>query len=245
MSRNIQGFKVLPLLFSSKSTSCHEIFIKEHSVRIDDDSKPPGQTLFAINIPPIATVEGLKNAFSIVGKVRRVILENNKENTTNDGFRRAYIIFHKREQLLKVLKLEKLNPLSPDDKPVKIGLEQWIEDYNNSICDPNLLQQEINSFMKDFDSKESKAKAEEVVDDEGWTVVTKKGRKPGLSRKESVAKKLNHKLEKGAKKKELKNFYTFQIRESKMKNIATLRKNYEEAKKKVEMMKQARRFKPY
>lgn len=72
-----------------------------------------------------------------------------------------------------------------------------------------------------------------------------KNRNPGLARKESVVNKLNEKIGRGAKKKELKNFYTFQIRENKMKNLAELRKSYEEAKNKVKQMKNIRRFKPY
>lgn len=42
-----------------------------------------------------------------------------------------------------------------------------------------------------------------------------------------------------------KNFYTFQIEEGKMKNLGALRKNYEEAKKKVEQLQSFRRFKLY
>ncbi|KAG5886095.1 hypothetical protein JTB14_031696 [Gonioctena quinquepunctata] len=245
-SKTIQGFKVLPLQFSAESTSCHDILIKEHSIRTKDEKKPPGQTLFVLNIPPYATESGLKNAFSLSGKITRVILEESEENHLNkDGFKRGFIVFNKRDNLLKALTLETLRPMSPKERPVKVGLKKWIEEYNSSICDSEELQKQIDTFMAKYDKNENKTKKEEVVDDEGWTVVTKGGRKPGLSRKESVENKLNNKISKGSKKKELKNFYTFQIRESKMKNIATLRKNFEEAKNKVSLMKQARKFKPY
>ncbi|CAG9863147.1 unnamed protein product [Phyllotreta striolata] len=240
---SVQGFKILPLVFSQQSTSWHEILLKEHSVRHQDELKPLGQTLFILNVPPYACETGLRNAFSNVGNIKRVIFEN-AEDQSGDGFKRVFVVFNKREYLLKALKLTQLNPLSSDTQPIKIGVEKWIEDYNRSICDSEQLQQEVNTYMAQYDESK-KQKPEEVVDDEGWTVVTKGGRRPGISRKESLANKLNEKTQKSTKKKELKNFYTFQIRESKMKNIAVLRKNFEEAKKKVELMKQARKFKPY
>ncbi|CAH2000298.1 unnamed protein product [Acanthoscelides obtectus] len=137
--------------------------------------------------------------------------------------------------------------MSSHDKPLKIGLTNWIEEYNNSICNSDELLNRIQTFITSYEQvekDEEKQSKEEVTDEEGWTLVTRGGRRPGLSRKERLEAKLNEKTAKSSKKKELKNFYTFQIRESQMKHIATLRKNFEEAKKKVNLMKQSRRFKP-
>lgn len=44
---------------------------------------------------------------------------------------------------------------------------------------------------------------------------------------------------------ELKNFYRFQVREEKMKQLGQLRKKFEEDKKKVERMKATRKFNPF
>lgn len=236
---------VLPLKYSAKSTACHELFIKEHSVRILEENKPAGLTLFVLNIPPYATEDSIKNVFSPAGKIKKVTLERTEENyRDNDGFQRGFIAFFKCETLLRALKLEQLNPLSSDDKPLKFGLEQYKCEYNNSISDPSTLKAEAEKYLRIFEETEKPKKSEEVVDDEGWTVVTKAGRKPGLSRKTSVANKLIEKTNKGSKRKELKNFYTFQIREGKMKKIAELRKNFEEAKEKVNLIKKSRKFKP-
>ncbi|KAJ8966171.1 hypothetical protein NQ314_003703 [Rhamnusium bicolor] len=229
LSGNNQIFKVMPLRFSHSSTSYHNLFVKEHSVRHIDENKPPGKTLFVLNIPSYATENSLKVSFSIAGNVKSVIFEH--ENSENHI------------SLLKLMKLEALNPLSLDDAPLKIGLMSWIEEYNSTIHNPKELQNRINIFMANYDKTEEKKKDKDTVDDEGWTVVTKKGRRPGIGRKESVENKLNNKT--AQNKKELKNFYTYQIRESKIKNIATLRKNFEEAKNKVNLMKKARRFKPF
>lgn len=214
-------------------------------VRANDEMKPIGQTLFILNVPPYVTEDSLKNVFASAGKIHHVLFDDNEENfAKNDGFRKAYIVFKSRESLLKALKITNLNVLSTTENCLKLGVEKWIEEYNESIKSPEELQKEIDEFMKNYDENEKSNKTD-ATDDEGWTVVTKSGRKPGLSRKESVLNNLDAKSIKKMKKKELKNFYTFQIRESQMKNIVQLRKNYEEAKNKVKLMKAARKFKPY
>lgn len=57
-----------------------------------------------------------------------------------------------------------------------------------------------------------------------------------------AVKKMNQKK---ANKPELKNFYRFQIREEKVKQLDQLRKKFEEDKKKVEKMKATRKFNPF
>ncbi|KAJ8919660.1 hypothetical protein NQ315_006188 [Exocentrus adspersus] len=249
-SNDIHSFTVLPLRFSFSSTSCHYLFVKEHSLRVVEERKPPGKTLFVLNVPPYATETSLKSAFSKSGKVRYTILEDEEQSLKGSGFKRAFVVFDKREGLLNALKANALNPLSTDkDKiPLKIGLEKWVAEYNSSIFDPKELQDRVNNFMYNYDEAEERKKKSDkgdVADDEGWTVVTKKGRNPGIARKESVNVKLKAKDKLAAKKKQLKNFYRFQIRESKMENIAALRKSFEEAKNKINIMKKARKFKPY
>ena len=60
-------------------------------------------------------------------------------------------------------------------------------------------------------------KAAEQEDADGWVQVTgrKKRGEFALARKESTIKKLQNKLETGDRKKQLRNFYSFQIREAK------------------------------
>lgn len=171
----------MPLKFSSNSTSCHELFIKEHSVRGVDETKPAGKTLFILNIPPYAnSEEHLKIIFSEAGQIENVIIQtnfSNEENNSDTGFKVAYIVFKTRDSLLKVLKLNSLKPLSTDSCPIATGMEKWIQSYNNSIYNPQTLTKEANQYMLQYDDddKEDKNKTKQTdVDDEGWTVVTKK-----------------------------------------------------------------------
>lgn len=75
--------------------------------------------------------------------------------------------------------------------------------------------------MENYDAKVTerliKEKEDEEGDADGWVKVTgrKKRGEFALARKESTINKLQEKLSTGNQKKQLKNFYPFQIREAK------------------------------
>ncbi|EFA01121.1 ribosomal RNA-processing protein 7 homolog A [Tribolium castaneum] len=245
-AKNIQDFEVVPFYFSSDSTDPHDLFIKEHKVRKFDIKKPPGKTLFVLNVPPYVTVEALKDVFASAGKVQSVTFQCDDSDDTNElfGFKTAFVVFTKRPSLLRALKLERLTLPNPHN--ILLGMSKWIHEYNSTVYNHDKLNEEVNIYIKQHEKEEEEKKlAEKEVDDEGWTVVTKKGRNPGLSRKESVENKLIQKNKIKSKKKELKNFYTFQLKEQKMNNIIALRKSFQESKEKVNLMKKMRNFKPF
>lgn len=241
----------MPLKFSTSSSSHHELFIKEHVVRHKSTETPAGCTLFVLNVPPYATEDSFKRIFSVAGPVTRVIFKKqpNIDESNINGFKVAYVVFTKPHSLIKCFKLTSLNPLSTPEKPIICGIQKWVKEYNESIPDPEVLQKEINQFMSEYDKQTEEQKKQEQLageeDEDGWITVTKHGRNPGLSRKEIVEQKIKAKIEKNKKKKELRNFYTFQIRDSKMKHLANLRQKFEEDKKKINALKQARKFKPF
>lgn len=71
-----------------------------------------------------------------------------------------------------------------------------------------------------------------------------KKRKRGDENKRAGAEQPRNR-EKKKKDKELKNFYTFQIKEQKIEKLELLRKKFEEDKERVAAMKAARKFKPF
>ncbi|XP_068618575.1 ribosomal RNA-processing protein 7 homolog A [Battus philenor] len=263
MKANKKGneFKALELKFSEETASPHIIYIKEHSVRQHTVDKPSGRTLFVINVPPCADEKGLTNAFQEAGTVQSVKfyskLSDTETNpiktflpeTTKPEFRFAYIVFKKVANLDRALKLTKLNPMYSTSDQIKLGLDKWIEEHNNLILLPKDLKQNIEIFMASYDENmqraEEKEKKLEQEDDEGWVTVTKHGKVQSFARSNKVENKIMAKEERKKKKKELKNFYTFQIRESKMKHIVELRQKFEEDKRKIAQIKQSRRFKPF
>ncbi|CAG4946311.1 unnamed protein product [Parnassius apollo] len=260
-SKKYHEFKAIELKLTEGSISPHTIYIKEHSVREHTPDKPSGRTLFIINVPPYADENGISNAFHEAGAVQSVqfcmkpnatVTEPVKKflpEIVNPTFRIAYLVFRKVAYLDKALKLTKLKPMYSAIQDFKIGLDKWIEQHNNSIQLPKTLKESVEVFMKSYDEKmkkaEEKEKQLEEEDDEGWVTVTKRGKVQSFARTEKVESKIMAKEEKNKKKKELKNFYTFQIRESKMKHIVALRQKFEEDKRKIAQIKQSRRFKPF
>ncbi|CAH0584564.1 unnamed protein product [Chrysodeixis includens] len=260
-TKRTQDFKAIELKLTKDSSAPHTIYLKEHVVREHTQDRPQGRTLLVVNIPPYADEKGIINAFKDAGHVQSVQLclkPSTAEvktvhrflpeaNTTT--FRAAYIVFKKVAELDKALKLDELRPLNSDDHKVKVGINKWVQEYNDSVLVPAILKKNIETFMSKFDADSQKAEEKEKEleqeDDEGWVTVTKKGKVQSFARTEKVENKILKKEEKNKKRKELKNFYTFQIRESKMKNIVALRQKFEEDKKKIAQIKQSRRFKPF
>lgn len=241
------------------STSPHIIYFKEHTVRNHTSDKPSGRTLFIVNIPPYADEKGLKNAFSEAGTITSVIFHEKPTSEIIEeqfikkpqklSFKVCYLVFKKVSELDKALKLTQLGPMNSHGHEIKVGLKKWVEEYNNSIELTKALKERIETFMKEYDKKtaieEKKEKALEQEDSEGWVTVTKRGKVQSFARTEKVENKIMAKEDRNKKRKELKNFYTFQIRESKMKHIVALRQKFEEDKKKIAQIKQSRRFKPF
>lgn len=76
------------------------MFFKKHWVKKQEPEYPRGKTLFVLNIPPYATTDSLKNAFTrICGEVTSIVF------TTLVGFKTAYIVFDNESSLEKALKL--------------------------------------------------------------------------------------------------------------------------------------------
>lgn len=237
-----------------------------------DADKPAGKTLFVLNVPPYVHEEQLEIGFSDVGPIERVILTDSaidvgkkadsaleitpdKAQTKHfiksksiDKFKVAYVVFKTAKSLSKALDKTEVSLINSDNESVLCtGIEKWFKDSHEIVTVESELEAEVNTYMRLFDEKEQEARAEAKkveVDDDGWVTV-KKGKNAGFEQKESILKALEDKLAQGKKRKQFKNFYTFQIRESKHKHIVSLRKRFQDDKLKIEAMKKSRRFKPF
>ncbi|XP_052865108.1 ribosomal RNA-processing protein 7 homolog A [Anopheles cruzii] len=250
-----EEFTVIPLKFEENDVHCHQILVKENIAKGSSKQKPVGRTLYALNIPPYATKESLRQAFSAGGEVENVILQDKPSvNETTPvttplpgnlfQFKIAYIVFQDKNSVKKVLKKRMVNPLNAN-KTLLTGIDKWTKAYQERIPDPVAMQVEIDRYMKAYDKQVAAAKSQNHQKQEsGWTTVSKKN-SGVFSQKQSVVKKLEKKLDNDRNTKELKNFYTFQIRESKKNDIISLRKKYDRDLKKMERIKKTKRFKPY
>ncbi|CAL7939415.1 unnamed protein product [Xylocopa violacea] len=246
--KNLHGFKTLWIRFDTETTDKHQLFFKEHSIRNQAPEHPRGRTLFLLNVPPYVTRDVLRKTFSnLCGTVSNVYY------TTPNGFKVAYIVFKEELALEKALEIHNEHVITLNTASCKCvtGLAKWCKEYNDSICYETELKEQIEIYMQNYDRKilekirREKAMRENAED--GWVTVTgrKKRGQYALSRKETVINKVQQKEEQKNKKKQLLNFYTFQIRESKKQNLAELRKKFELDKKRLQDLKSKRTFRPF
>lgn len=255
----------LQLKFSESEDvkSAHFVFLQKYRSEKKSSDKPVGKTLAVLNIPPYATEESIERVFSIAGQVEKVTLIDSYKNEHktkyqvkselfNESqpfkFQIAFIVFKKSESLDLIFRCKELPPLSTAANPVLTGIAKWTEQYNKRTVNVEEMQNEINEYMKHYDKvkKAEEMQDGEEVDDDGWVTVGKKGNNAGFKQKESVVSKLEKKLHDQRKKtKNLSNFYSFELRESKKQQLMDLRKKFDDDKTKMHSMKQNRKFKPY
>ncbi|KAH8349310.1 hypothetical protein KR084_007912, partial [Drosophila pseudotakahashii] len=258
---------VVPLRTTPQAKYCHSVYMREHFIRLMDPNKPKGRTLFMLNVPPYVTEDSLKTVFGRAGSIEAVefAAKPGKEEAIKwyEGtgepfsstrppfsFKVAYIVFEKAGSIGKALALRSIDLFNCSGECiVKTGMELWHEEYEATyLLDAHKAKLQVSKYMSGYDKRE-RAAAEAAktgeADADGWVTVGKEGRNAGFEQKASVLGRLEQKVAQGNKSKELKNFYTFQIREGKMQNIVEMRKKFEEDKRKIELLKQSRRFKPF
>ncbi|XP_043283712.1 ribosomal RNA-processing protein 7 homolog A [Venturia canescens] len=250
------GFRTLWLRFDSTCSAPHQLFFKEHSVRNQEPEYPRGRTLFILNVPPWASCESLKETFAkLCGPVTSQKLSSDKLVHSKQDFGKIYIVFERESSLDKALAIPPHTTLTlyeGDKEPNTVGLTYWFKEYNRTVRQGEAsMKRDIEKYMRAYDKRVAESLANggnvEEVDQDGWVKVTSKKKRGQFApaRKESTISKLQKKEEGKNRKKELLNFYTFQIRESKKQHIVELRKKFELDKKKLEQLKTKRTFKPF
>ncbi|KAG6544578.1 hypothetical protein Mapa_014000 [Marchantia paleacea] len=134
------------------------------------------------------------------------------------------------------------------------GMKKWLADYRAKRPGLDVLQKEVDDFMADFDAKEEKARLEKMAaaEEEGWTlVVGNKGRKKTTDTESGVrvgaisSLAAEEKSKKQSKKETTDDFYRFQRRDARRNEVLELQKKFEEDKKRIAKMREARKFRPY
>lgn len=133
--------------------------------------------------------------------------------------------------------------------------------YSYKSVDHGELQKTVDAYMIEFDKQEAVDKqareaALHTVDEDGFMPVKNRNkRKRASDSSAGTGSGADHKRgdggprSRGSKKSkgstELTNFYRFQIREQKVKELATLRQKFAEDKERVARLREARKFKPF
>jgi ribosomal RNA-processing protein 7 len=267
----VEGFNLLKVKYSRESSVIRHLFIKEHKVRETNDLKPIGKTLFVINIPPFVDEHCFQHLFSDCGKIVNIFFHSkptscapivNKskyfdKSTDNEinGYKVAYIVFSSHSSLQKAFKLSTSShvlTLKPNSEQHLIGLKAMKHKYNEQIVDINDMQNEINHFITQYDMSVEKEKlmakeTDGMPDSEGWIKVNRHSKRKHLPNNQLNDQKIVDKHNKRRKKSsnDLQNFYSFQVKESKIEYLLQLRNKFEDDKKRIALMKAHRKFKPF
>lgn len=262
-SLKIQGYTVLQVKPSPRSNACQCLYLREHSAATTCEEWPKGRTLIVYNVPPYCEEDNIRLLFKDCGHIARVYLQSKpsskpviqmkfshsiKEKSTKI----AYVVFHKPAGLKKACDMvyDQERFLSNSTTLINSGLRAYITQYKNSVIDIKALEKSAEEYMAQYNkNKDEEIKKEKemegVPDEDGFIKVTRHGKNKGLRRTEETEKRGHEHIRKRKKKNELKDFYVFQHREAKRKHIADLQSKFEEDKKKVKEMRNARKFRPY
>ncbi|CAL1530844.1 unnamed protein product, partial [Lymnaea stagnalis] len=228
----INGYTVLQVKTSERSHANHHLFIKEHVATHQCIEWPQGRTLIVYNVSPYYKEDNMRVLLQGCGDILRVYIQAKPSsapvkkssfsiNASKKSAQVAYIVFKKASGVKNACKLayDQIRLMSDDKTVILSGLRAYMEDYNN-ILDVSRLEKEAEAYMaayykrKDESDKRDKEQAG-LPDEDGFIKVTRHGKNKGTRRTEETQKKGHDHIQKRNVKNELKDFYTFQFRETK------------------------------
>ncbi|KAI8991580.1 ribosomal RNA-processing protein 7-domain-containing protein [Mycotypha africana] len=260
-----QGFKVLPVIMSESDKSIrHYFYMKKHESKslVDEDIRD--RTLFLLNLPADTTDRHLRKLFK-GHSIDQITYSDSGSSKIElrklfTGGSSAHIVFttdQDLEDVLNMRRVEKKWAKEDEETDQPLGLQRYVLAYNLSRPNAKDLQHEVDSFMMKFKADEYRKERERLermnkMDEDGFTLVVnhKKAKTTdgtihvGAISAEAAEAQKEYYAQK-QKKKELVNFYRFQMREQKQKELKDLRRKFEEDKEKIARLKQSRKFKPY
>lgn len=184
----------------------------------------------------------------------------------------AHVVFQSPNALQAALKPVE-NPLKwPKSRNPPLGLAHYISKYDSLRPTLDAVKQHADSSLQayefirerrerakmgideDGEDEEKKQKAGPIVDEDGFTLVTRGGPKrgPKVVTKDFAAaiqhgeeNEAAERLKKHQEKIHHKDFYRFQVREKKRSAFMDQRRKFEQDKEAIERLKAKRKFKPY
>ncbi|KAG0223677.1 ribosomal RNA-processing protein 7-domain-containing protein [Mortierella sp. GBAus27b] len=181
--------------------------------------------------------------------------EENRHRTLLATGSQAYVVFLEAQELTKALGMKRKHRSwikTGNDATSSLGIPKWVNDYHRVRPKHSDLQLKVDDYMEKFERSEYEAQQAalarlNVMDDDGFTLVTSAGNKgyntDGVIKVQAIKAEDAKKIK--PKKKELQDFYRFQMREAKRDKLVELRRKFEEDKARIESLKVNRRFKPY
>lgn len=270
--RHFKGYRIIDVPLGIGGT-LQSLYIKEHIDKVNNNTK--GKTLFVGNIDYGRNMNDkdlydyLKFLFMSFGNIINIsfsVIDNDDDKYNTSRF--AHILFDKKNIIKNIITSsdtifynigkelsQKYGPCNYFNIKRKKSIEEVSKMFTYIDADPIELQEEVDIFMKEFDDKEEMEQAERMKqskepDDDGFIKVISKNKRKRQDNEldeNTSARKANTSRTRNNKKKpkELKNFYRYQIKDAKIKQLEELRKKFDEDKIKVLKMKEDRKFKPF
>lgn len=252
---SVNGFTVLRVRMV-QLPFVHVLYVKAHRSKKHEDGTLPGdRTVFVANAG--MGEEALRAALCGFGEIERVEMSGRgrqhavqhshvqapaheaQVTTSKDGPLHAHVVFSKKRACEAVLACnEVIEPSTTEDDGAEAaqnpgetqgGVRSWVQEYRSREIAEDELQASVDAYMTYFDERteaEKRARRDRVVDEDGFELVTYKRKSHAPDITEQPKKK----------KKELVDFYRFQIREKKREELAALRNKFEADKRRVEAM---------
>ncbi|KAJ3238335.1 Ribosomal RNA-processing protein 7 [Chytriomyces hyalinus] len=222
----------------------------------EDDEDEKDRTLFVANLPSDASEAHLRRLFRRCGAIDSVVFSTPSKGSTRKSL--CHVRFADSESIVRCLEMRKRRRVWSDevdaestDEPVHkapIGLEKWVQGFIAAHPPLASLEAQVNSYMQQYDEMNDSRLREldrrrNEPDEDGFILVGG-APKPKLG-DNGLPVSAGGNRKKRFKKAEHVDFYRFQMRESKRNQLAELRKKFEEDKKRIEKLKESRKFKPY
>ncbi|KAL6071254.1 Ribosomal RNA-processing protein 7 A [Balamuthia mandrillaris] len=252
---------------SSKAKSQEEREEEEEEEQEEEKLEADADRTLLIQNPIYdCTAEDLERIFSRCGKIRSIAFKSKPQPGSKrlkaelaldlDPLSDIYVhlVFEEVESVAVALATDWASLSSQlTEQGDQRGVEKWISDYHKARPDPAKVQAQVDAFMFEFDKKQEIQRKEEEAswgkpDEDGFILVQSKRGRKRLSdgtiavTGTRVTKKL---IAKGKQERVLSDFYRFQKRELRRQELADLRVKFEEDKKKIAMLRAARKFKPF
>ncbi|KAJ3222576.1 Ribosomal RNA-processing protein 7 A [Clydaea vesicula] len=239
----------------------HFIYFKKHNKKNSEKNNKLSKTIFLLNLPVDTSKQHLCRLFRKCGQIDNIIFNSKESSIESNNFNwlplssgsSCHLTFVTEEGIEKALDMKQRLRVWSDDfkdpfndneeqvQPQLYGFTKYIELFKSSKPSQNILQKNVEIYLKAFDELQAEKKLnlqakKNLPDEDGFITVVSK------SKQKMETKSDNKKLK---KKKELVDFYRFQMRDTKRQQLADLRTKFEQDKKKIEILKKARKFKPY
>ncbi|KFD48488.1 hypothetical protein M514_10622, partial [Trichuris suis] len=233
----------------------HELQVKS----LDDENAvlgkevPVNRSVIVLNVPLYLQEDDVKSLFLRFGPVSTVTFPKSSHRHTfpvKCGCRVAYVTFDSAECAREVFRQNDNGRAVSLSRPS--GLEKWRQHYLSLVQEPEMTLAEAHEVIEQFKavvkSNKLRKAATAEPDQDGWITVTRNQRRKVIPKGKSYVEKLNAKESNRRKRESRHNetpFYRFQIRDSKRKQIEELQRKFEEDKKRIKLMMESRKFKPF